>query len=178
MPVHRRRERHRGRGVIGGRLASEAGRLAPTQKPMAPQRYTPDCGDVIKNGASSATGRIRGPERHRKRRTSSRARRLASAQEWRTPPQQAFYPPGQYAKQDGKRYDAEEIDRPALGEGKRQRYASPYRVSSSLPTCRVSKNISLFSSTISAATAVTTIVSTHFVSGVMAIFSCMKFTNR
>ena len=49
---------------------------------------------------------------------------------------------------------------------------------SSFPICSFSKNISLFLNTMITATAVTTIVSTHFVTGVMAIFSCMVFTNR
>ena len=53
--------------------------------------------------------------------TSSRAGLPASARERRTPPQQAFYPPGQDAEQDRKRYDDDEIDLPAFGEGKRQR---------------------------------------------------------
>ena len=52
----------------------------------------------------------------------------------------------------------------------------PYRVSSSLPTWRVSKNMSLLVMTMIAATTVTTMVSTHSISGIMAIFSCMKFT--
>ena len=50
--------------------------------------------------------------------------------------------------------------------------------SSKRPTWRVSKNISRLAITIIAAAKVTTIVSTHFVSGVIAIFSCMKLTNR
>jgi len=51
-------------------------------------------------------------------------------------------------------------------------------ISSSRPTCRVSKNMSLLVITIITAAIVITIVSTHFVSGVIAIFSCMKFINR
>ena len=54
----------------------------------------------------------------------------------------------------------------------------PLTSSSSRPTCRVSKNMSLFAATMMTVAAVTTRVSTHLVSGVMAIFSCMKFTNR
>ena len=50
--------------------------------------------------------------------------------------------------------------------------------SSKLPTCCVSKNISLFITTIIIAAITTKIVCIHFVSGVMFIFSCIIFINK
>ena len=50
--------------------------------------------------------------------------------------------------------------------------------SSKLPTCFVSKNISLFITTIIIAAITTKIVCIHFVSGVMFIFSCIIFINK
>lgn len=50
--------------------------------------------------------------------------------------------------------------------------------SGSLPTWRVSKNISFLTATMITVTIVITTVSTIFVSCVIAIFSCMKFTNK
>ena len=50
--------------------------------------------------------------------------------------------------------------------------------SSKLPTCFVSKNNSLFITTIIIAAITTKIVCIHFVSGVMFIFSCIIFINK
>ena len=50
--------------------------------------------------------------------------------------------------------------------------------SSKLPTCFVSKNISLFITTIIIGAITTKIVCIHFVSGVMFIFSCIIFINK
>ena len=50
--------------------------------------------------------------------------------------------------------------------------------SNKLPTCFVSKNISLFITTIIIAAITTKIVCIHFVSGVMFIFSCIIFINK